>query len=190
VFGAAIGATVIAALASSLYPALRLSRVDPNSALKAGGSAGTSRGQHRLRSSFIVTQVALTMVLLAVAGLLIRMVTHYRDADLGFDPAHILSTQINLSHEHYQGRDPVANFYQPLFDRVAQIPGVRAAGAVSLLPIEAWGSNSEIHIAGQPPNPPNEVRLAENRFVSSGYFDVFGIPQISGRALSASYDRP
>ena len=185
----AIGATVLAALAASLYPALRLSSVDPNSALKAGGSAGIGRSQHRLRSGFIVTQVALTMVLLAVAGLLIRMVTHYRDSDLGFDPAHILSTQINLSAARYQDRDPVADFYQPLFDRVAQIPGVRADGAISLLPIQAWGSNSEIQIAGQPPSPPNEERLAENRFVSPGYFRVFEIPLRAGRMLSPSLDR-
>ena len=190
VLAAAIGTAVVAALASSLYPALRLSAIDPNTALKAGGSAGTGRAQHRLRSGFIVTQVALTMVLLAVAGLLIRMVTRYRDADLGFDPVHILTAQINLSHARYEGRDPVADFYQPLFDRIAHIPGVRAVGVISVLPIQSWGSNSEIHIAGQPPNPPNEVRLAENRFVSSDYFNVFGVTQFGGRALSSSLDRP
>ncbi len=190
VLAAAIVAAVAAALISSLYPALRLSGIDPNRALKAGGSAGTGRAQHRLRSGFIVTQVALTMVLLSVAGLLIRMVTHYRDPDLGFDPAHILTTQINLSPLRYQGRDPLADFYQPLFDRVAQIPGVRAVGAINMLPIANWGSNSDIQIAGQPPNPPNEIRLAEDRFVSTGYFSVFGIPLIEGRMLSPDLDRP
>jgi putative ABC transport system permease protein len=190
VLAVGIAAAVIAALASSLYPALRMSRVDPNSALKAGGGAGTGRGQHRLRSSFIVTQVALTMVLLAVAGLLIRMVTHYRDSDLGFDPARILTAQINLSPPRYQGRDVVADFYQPLFDRVAQIPGVRAVGAINLLPIQSYGSNSDIHIAGQPPAPPNEERLAEGRIVSAGYFRVFGIPLHAGRLLSPTLDRP
>ena len=190
VLAAAIGAAVVAALASSLYPARRMSRTDPNRALKAGGGAGTGRAQHRLRSSFIVTQVALTMVLLAVAGLLIRMVTRYRDANLGFDPAHLLTTQINLSPTRYQGRNPIADFYQPLFGRVAQIPGVRAVGAINMLPIGNWGSNSDIHIAGQPPNPPNEIRLAEDRFVSAGYYNVFDIPLRAGRLLSPSLDRP
>ncbi len=190
VLAVAMGAAVAAALASSLYPALRLSGVDPNRALKGGGSAGTGRAQHRLRSGFIVTQVALTMVLLATAGLLIRMVTRYRDANLGFNPAHILTAQINLSPPRYQGRDPIADFYQPLFDRVAQIPGVRAVGAINMLPIHDWGSNSELHIAGQPPYPPNEQRLAEGRFVSTGYFSVFGIPLLEGRMLSPALDRP
>jgi putative ABC transport system permease protein len=190
VLAAGIAAAVIAALASSLYPALRLSGIDPNAALKAGGSAGTGRSQHRLRSGFIMTQVALTMVLVSVAGLLIRMVTHYRDSDLGFDPAHILTTQVNLSPPRYQGRDVVADFYQPLFDRVALIPGVRAVGAISLLPIQSYGSNSDIHIAGQPAAPPNEERLAEGRIVSPGYFQVFGIPLHAGRMLSPALDRP
>ena len=190
VLGAAIAASVIASLASALYPALRMSRVDPNQALKSGGSAGVSRGQHRLRAGFIVTQVALTLVLLVVSAMLIRMVMRYSHEDLGFNPAQVLEADINLSPGRYQGRDVMADFYQPLFDRVARIPGVRAVGAINLLPIREWGSNSDIQIAGQPPTPPNVEALAENRFVSSGYFDVFGIPLRGGRGLSPSLDRP
>jgi predicted permease len=190
VLGAAIAVAVIASLAASMYPALQLSGVDPNRALKTGGNAGTQRGQHRLRSGFVIAQVALTLVLLAVSGLLIRMVMRYSHADLGFDPARILTAEINLSPDRYQGRDEIADFYQPLFDRVAQIPGVRAVGVINILPIQNWGSNSDIHIAGQPPYPPNQEMLAEGRMVSAGYFDVFGIPLHRGRMLSTSLDRP
>jgi predicted permease len=190
VLATAIAISVCANLAASLYPALRLSGVDPNRALKAGGNAGVERVQHRLRSGFVITQVALTLVLLVVAGLLLRVVSRYRHADLGFDPAHILSTGIDFSPARYQGRDVVADFYRPLLDRVSHLPGVRAAGFISLLPIENYGNNSDIHIAGQPPYPPNQEMLAENRFVSTGYFDVFGIPLHRGRALSPSLDRP
>jgi len=190
VLGAAIAVAIVASLAASMYPALRLSGVDPNRALKTGGSAGTQRGQHRLRTGFVITQVALTLVLLAVSGLLIQMVMRYSHADLGFDPAQILTAGINLSPDRYQGRDEIADFYQPLFNRVAQIPGVRAVGVISILPIQNWGSNSDIHIAGQPPYPPNQEMLAEGRMVSMGYFDVFGIPLRRGRMLSPSLDRP
>ena len=190
VLGAAIAAAVLSSLAASLYPALRMAHVDPSRALKAGGSAGVGRGQHRLRAGFVITQVALTLVLLVVSGMLIRMVTRYRHADLGFDPTHILSAEINLSPARYEGRDEIADFYQPLFDRVAQIPGVRAVGAINILPIQNWGSNSDIHIAGQPPYPPNQEMLAEGRMVSRGYFDVFQIPLRRGRMLSPSFDRP
>ncbi len=61
---------------------------------------------------------------------------------------------------------------------------------ISILPIQNWGSNSDIHIAGQPPNPPSQEMLAEGRLVSTGYFDVFGIPLHRGRMLSPSLDRP
>jgi len=190
VLGVGVALAVAVSLASSLYPALRLSGLDPNRALKSGGNSGADRSQHHLRSAFVITQVALTMLLLVVSGLLIRVVTRYRHVDLGFDPNHILATSINLTPSRYAGRDALADFYQPLVSRIMQIPGVRAVGAISLLPIENWGSNSDIHIAGQPPNPPNEIMLSEVRYVSTGYFDVFGIPLRRGRLLSPTHDRP
>jgi predicted permease len=188
--GAAVAAAVLTSLVASLYPSLRLSRVNPGLALKSGGRAGTERAQNRLRSGFVVTQVALTLVLLAVAGLLLRVVSRYRHADLGFDPAHILAVPIDLSKANYQNRDMIASFYRPLEERVGHLREVKAAGLINLLPIDAWGSNSDIHIAGQPPYPPNQEMLAENRIVSRGYFDVMGIPLHAGRKLSASLDRP
>jgi predicted permease len=190
VLAAGTAVAILVSLAASLYPALRMSGADPNRALKSGGSAGTERGQHHLRSAFIVTQVALTLVLLVVAGMLMRMVTRYRHVELGFDPTHILTTTLNITPSRYAGRDALVDFYHPLAQRIRQIPGVRAVGIISLLPIQNWGSNSEIHIAGQPPNPPKEVRLSEVRYVDSGYFDVFGIPLRSGRALSVTLDKP
>jgi predicted permease len=190
VLAAAIAVAVVTSLAASLYPALRLSGIDPNRALKAGGSAGTERSQTRLRSGFVVTQVALTLVLLAVAGLLMRQVTRYRDADLGFNPAQLLSVKIGLSKARYEGRDMVTAFYGPLEERVSHLPGVKAAGLINDLPIQDFGDNSYVHIAGQPANPPNAVILAESRFVSSGYFNVVGVPLHRGRLLSKSLDRP
>jgi predicted permease len=190
VLGAAVAVSVVVSLAGSLYPALRLSGIDPNRALKAGGNAGVDRGQHHLRSGFVITQIALTMLLLVVSGLLIRVVTRYRHVDLGFDPDHILTTSINLTPSRYTGRDAMADFYQPLVSRLMQVPGVKAVGVISLLPIENWGSNSDVHIAGQPPNPPKDIMLSEVRYVSTGYFDVFGIPLRSGRLLSPTVDHP
>jgi predicted permease len=188
VLSAAVAVAVFTSLASSLFPAMRLSGIDPNHALKSGGSAGTQRGQARLRSGFVVTQVALTLVLLVVSVLLMRVVTRYRDADLGFDPAHILSVKIGLSPARYQGRDMIIAFYAPLEERVRQLPGVQAAGVISLLPIESWGNNSDVHIAGQPPYPHNQEMLAETRFISEGYLDTMGIALHRGRRLSRGLD--
>ena len=189
VLAAAIAAAVAASLAASLYPALRLSGIDPNRALKAGGSAGSQRGQHRLRSGFVITQVAFTLVLLVVSGLLIRMVSRYRNADLGFEPSHLLAADISLSPAKYQGHDPLGDFYRPLEERVSHLPGVKAAGLISLLPIEHAWTNQDVHIAGQPAAPPNQIMNSEYRFVSAGYYDAMGIPLHRGRQLSPSLDR-
>jgi len=70
------------------------------------------------------------------------------------------------------------------------LPGVRAAGVIDVLPIDSFGDNRNVHIAGQPANPPNQVMLAESRFVSPGYFDVMGISLHQGRKLSPSLDGP
>jgi predicted permease len=188
VLGAAVGLAIVASLAASLYPALKLSGVDPNTALRAGGSAGTGRGEHRLRAGFVITQVALTLVLLVVATLLMRVVTRYRHVDLGYDPAHILAVDLHVAPVRYDGRDVVADFYQPLIERVSHIPGVRAAGLIDMLPIESWGSNRDVHIAGQPPYPKNAEMLAETRMVSTGYFDAFSLTLRAGRFLSPALD--
>lgn len=190
VLAAAISVSAATSLAAALYPALRMAGTDPNRALKSGGSAGSGRGQHRLRAGFVISQVALTLVLLVISGMLVRMVGRYRHAELGFDPAHILAMEINLSPSRYTSHDPIADFYQPLFQRVSRIPGVKAAGVISVVPIKNWGSNSELHIAGQPPYGRGQERLSETRLVSSGYFDVMGIPLHRGRMASPSMDTP
>jgi predicted permease len=187
---AALAAAVLTSLLASLYPALRMAGADPNRALKEGGRGGASRAQNRLRASFIVGQVALTLVLLIVSGLLLRVVTQYRHTDLGFDPQHILSTSINLMPARYAHRDVIENFYRPLEERVRQIPGVRAAGVITVLPIDNYGNNSELHVAGQPPYPRGQERLAEIRIVSSGYFDAMGIQLHRGRWLMTATDGP
>lgn len=190
VLGTAVAIAVCTSVAAALLPAMRLTSVDPNRALRSGGNAGTDRTQHRLRAGFIVTQVALTLVLLLVASMLVRVVTRFRHEDLGFEPEHILAVDLHIAPTRYEGRDPISGFFTPLIDRVRQIPGVRAAGLIDMVPIESWGSNSDVHIAGQPPNAKGVEMLAEGRMVSPGYFDVFGIPKRAGRTLSSSLDGP
>jgi len=82
----------------------------------------------------------------------------------------------------------LSSFYKPLEERVSHLPGVKAAGFNTLLPIEQSGSNGDTHIAGQPPYPPQQAMLAEQRIVSMGYFDVMGTSLHGGRYLSPSLD--
>jgi putative ABC transport system permease protein len=180
-------ATVTSVLAGVL-PALRMASTDPSRALRSGGAAGTTRAHHRLRSAFIVTQVALALVLLFTSGLLLRSILEQRHTDLGFDPGHIVSAEIDLSPGRYEDRDPVGNFYQPLLDRLEHAPGIAAAGVINITPIQNWGSNSDTHIKGQPPYPPNQEMLAEDRMVMPGYYRAFGIHLVRGRLLDPALD--
>jgi len=181
---------VLTSLLAGLAPALRLSGIAPSLALKAGGSAGSSRSQHRLRGMFIVTQVALAMVLLVTSGLLMRVLAGLRSTDLGFNPNHLIATEINLSQGTYHGRNVVTDLYNPLLERVQAIPGVTAAGVIQRLPIKSWGSNSDVQIVGHPPAPPNEEQLAEYRLVSPGYFPALGVALARGRLFDPAIDTP
>jgi putative ABC transport system permease protein len=181
---------LITSVLAGLVPSLRLSRITLFLVLKVGGGAGSSGGQKRLRASFIVTQVALAVVLLTVSGLLIRTLHSLQNTDLGFNPGHLVTAKIVLSPEAYRGRDVVSAFYQPLLEKVRAIPGVDDAGVIQMLPIQDWGSNSDVHIVGHPPDPPNEERLAEFRVVTPGYFRALGIRLVRGRMLDENMDTP
>ena len=191
VVAVAAGIALLTSVTASLAPALRLSGTDPNGALRAGSSGvGTGRGQHRLRSAFVVTQVALSLVLLVVSGLLLKHLQAMLHTDLGFDAKHTVAVNLSLSRGRFQDRDPLLGFYNPMLERVGQLPGVKAAGLIDMLPVEEWGSGYEIHITGQPPYPKNAAMGAETRNVSAGYFDAMGIKLVRGRLLSPSSERP
>jgi predicted permease len=186
----ALAASVVTSLLAAMIPALRLSGTAPNLALKNGGNAGASRGQHHLRAGFIVTQVALALMLVVTSGLLLRTLSGLRSTDLGFSSDHLLTTEINLSRGTYEGHDTVTSFYQPLLERMKATPGVQSAGMIQILPIQTWGWNSDVHITGHPPNPPNQERLAEYRVATPGYFQAFGIQLVRGRIFDEGMDTP
>jgi len=190
VVAVAAGLSLLTSLLASLSPAIRLSGTDPNRALRAGSSgAGTGRGQHRLRSAFVVTQVALSLLLLVVSSLLLKNLQSLLRTNLGIDSNTIVTTRIELSKGRYAGRDPIVNFYQPFLAKVAHLPGVDGAGVIDVLPVAAWGNGYAVHITGQPPYPPNQEMSAETRFVSEGYFQAMGISLVRGRPLSPSLDK-
>lgn len=191
VLAAAVATSVAVTVAASLIPALRLSGTAPTMSLKSGGSAGVSRGQHRLRTGFVVTQVALALALLVVSGLLLRMLERLRDTQLGFQPDHLLTAEIDLPHGKYQGRDVLADFYQPLLERVSALPGVQAAGLIQMLPGSGAGWNWEhIHIYGTEPLKSPRTDPAEVRFVSPGYYKVFQDALVKGRLADPRIDKP
>jgi predicted permease len=185
---AAFGLAVLSTLFAGVLPALRLSGIAPNLALKASGGAGSARGQHHLRSAFVSTQVAFAFALLIASGLMLRTLSDLRNTDLGFETDHVLTTEISLSPASYEGRDVISSFYAPLLERVRAIPGVTAAGVTYLLPTTQRNWGEIVHIAGQPPDPPERRRMATFRMVSPGYFEALGLSLVRGRMLDERID--
>ncbi len=188
VVAAAFAVSLLASTLASLVPALRLSGTDPSQVLRAAG-AGANPKQLRLRSALVVSQITVSVALLVVSGLLLQNLHSLLAINLGFNPSQILTTEIDVSPGRYTGRDPLAAFYRPLLEKISHLPGSAGAGIIDNLPVQSWGSSESIHIAGQPPDPPDRQRVAEVRFISEGYFDAMGIKLVAGRGLSPQLDR-
>jgi predicted permease len=189
VLAATAGIALLSGLAAGVLPAVRSARVAPSLALRSGGSAGTSRGQNRLRSGLITVQVAVALGLLVCSGLLMRNLQALRNTKLGFEADKLVSEEIFLTSANYQGRDLLTSFYAPLLQKVRAIPGVTQAGVINILPIMGWGSNSDVTIVGHPPPPPHQEMLAENRMTVPGALEAIGAHLVKGRWLDASADR-
>ena len=177
--------SLLSSVLAGLVPAWRAARMDPNHALKAGGNAGTTRHQHRLRASFVVVQVALSLMLLVCSGLLLLGLRNMLQTDIGFNPRNLLTLEVDIPAGDYKDRDFVQALIQPLEARVQAIPGVTAVGSNDLLPIEQDGSNGDLALVGKPVDPIDKQRLTEMRFVSPGYFAAMQLPILQGRGLTA-----
>ncbi len=190
VLSIALAVSVLTALLAGLMPAVRLSATSANLALRSGGRSGTDRQQHRVRAGFATIQIALALMLLMTAGILFQALAGLRNRDLGFKPEQILTTDIEISPASYEKRNVMSNFYTPLLERVQAMPEVTSAGLIQILPIQSWGWNSDVQIAGQPPARPNQERLAEYRLVTPGFYSVFENQLLRGRLFNARLDLP
>jgi putative ABC transport system permease protein len=120
--------------------------------------------------------------------LLMRALAGLRSTDLGFTTDNLITSEINLSRGAYQGKDVLNEFYNPLLEKARAIPGVKEAGMIQLLPVQSYGWNSDTHITGKPPAPPNSEQLAEDRFVTPGYFGAMGVQLLRGRLIDPNID--
>ena len=189
VLTASLLAALLTLLLAGLLPARQLLRVTPAEALRSGSSGtGISRTQQRLSGVFISAQMALAMVLLVVSALLLRSLATLRGTDLGFRTDHLLIEDVNLSPGTIAGHDLLQTFYNPLLDRVRQLPGVNSAALISLLPVQDYGVNGDMQIMGKPPAPKNQEMLAEERFVTPGYHAAMGNILVRGRLLDDKLD--
>jgi putative ABC transport system permease protein len=167
-----------------LLPALQLSRPDITGALKDGGRTGTAgRSRQLARRALVVVQLASSVVLALAAGLLIRSLIELNRIDLGFNPSNVLTAQLQVPATSYPQLSDVVRFYRQVTEGAAQIPGVRAAGAVRVLPLARTIGDWSIKIEGRPyvaeENPNGDFQA-----VTPGYFQAMGLELRRGRFLT------
>ena len=172
---------LLTSVAAGLATAWRAGRTDPNRALKSTGNAGTTRHQHRLRASFIVVQVALSLMLLVCSGLLLLGLRSMLQTNLGFNPKNLLTLEVDIPSGDYTGRDFVKALIEPLEIRVHAIPGVVAVGSNVRLPIRQQTLASTLGLVGQPPDAPGHERFSKLRFITPDYLAAMQLPILRGR---------
>ncbi len=181
--------SLVSAVVFGLAPALRLSRASLHDHLKdasrgsAGASAMWARG-HNMRRVLVMSELALSIVLLVGAGLLIRSFARLQEVPPGFNASRLLTLELTMSGRKYTDGQVAVETYRRLWERLRGVPGVDVAGAVSALPLSqmfAWGP---ITVEGRPLPAGEQFVNADIRIVSGHYFQTMEIPLVRGRLLN------
>ena len=186
VFAFTLVLSVLTGIVFGLAPALTASKPDLIKALRVSRSSGwMSFGLRSFRGWLVVSELALAVVLLLAAGLLVRSFNKLVAIDLGFDRENVLTARVNLPRSNYSKPAQTEAFYQQLMQRVASLPGVESAGAISHTPLNGFGMIAFIAVEGHPPldrkkDPPVGIGA-----ITSDYFRTMKIPLLSGRLYDA-----
>jgi predicted permease len=174
--------SLVTGLIFGLAPATQASNFNVNDTLKEGGrdSASGTRG-NRIRSLLVISEVAVSFILLIGAGLLINSFFHLRNLDPGYRADHLLTMKVALPETKYPDKERRAPFYAELLRRVRSLPGVQSAAVASNLPLTYNGDSMPIGVEGRPDPPPDQRPDVILRVVSPGYFSTMGIPLVAGR---------
>jgi putative ABC transport system permease protein len=175
VFLVAIGASLLTSLLAGLLPAIGASRMELTEFLKSHATRGGSAGHSRLQSALIVAQTAMVVVLLAGAGLMIRSYINVESVDTGFTRSAV-TFHVSLD-QRYAAQEQGA-FYRELMTKLEALPGVKAAGGVSNLPLSNSESIGFLWVEGY---PNKNFQQTEGRGVAPHYFEAMEIPLIAGR---------
>ena len=180
VLGFTAAITLLTGLMFGAVPALQTSRVDLNDTLKEGGR-GSSGVRSRARSLLVVTEIALSLVVLVGAGLMIQSFLRLKRVNIGLDAQNVLSAGVSLPRAKYTEGDQRATFFKQLLERLRNLPGVEAASATATLPLggDDWGRS--LTVDGFPVLPLGQAPSIQHTVVSPDYFRTMGIPLLSGR---------
>jgi predicted permease len=178
--------SILTGILFGLAPALRATRPDLVAALKNESTVfGRIRG-FGLRNALVVVQVALSLVLLAGAGLFVRSLQNASSIDIGMKPDNILLMAVDPKLHNYS-REKTQQFLSELRDRVSALPGVRSVSFVDSLPLSIGGSNADFHAKGSKVDGDEGVNADIYR-VGAGFFETLGIPLLRGRDFNLQTD--
>ncbi len=182
----AVGVSLLTGITFGLVPALRASRPDLVPALKDGQAAdGANRRGFGLRDVLVVSQVAVSLLLLVGAGLLLRSLQGAQDIDLGFDADRTAMIEMQLDMLGYEDEQADA-FQRSYLDRVRGLPQVETAALTQKLPLTADITMTGIFIPGVHDDPEDEAYMADEAAVGPGYLETLSIPLIQGRDFSTA----
>jgi len=177
-------ASLVCGLVFGAVPALTASGASLTDSLKEGGRSGSGSRGNRMRSAFVVVEVALALVLLVGAGLLLRSFMRLVDQNPGFDTTRTVTMRISMPGARYGGEGQRAQFLTRFFQQVDALPGVEASGAISFLPLAGLGAATSMEIVGQPKPPQGEAPVTDVRVISHEYLKTMGIPLLKGRLFN------
>jgi putative ABC transport system permease protein len=177
-------------LVTGLAPTWYLSRPNVNDTLKEGGRNSTpSVVRHRLRRLLVISEVALSLVLLVGAGTMVKGFQTLTATDMGFDRSHVLTFHVALPEEKYRDKGRVRAYYDRVLRDIAALPGVESAACVTSLP-SGWSWNwVEYAAEGRPPAGPGESPSAISQVVTPSFFATLRVPLRRGRLLSEQDER-
>ena len=188
-----LAVSVMTGIIAGLIPALRANRANINDSLKQGvGRTDADSGGNRIRSGLVISEVALSLVLLIGAGLMLRSLWQLRSVDPGVDPHNVVTTTVTLSPTKYAKPEQQVAFFDQLLQRLRSLPGVVSAGAIDALPVSGGGSTQPVAAEGHPTVPMSEQPEVAVRVVEPGFFETMKVPLLQGRLLNVSdvADRP
>jgi len=183
----ALAATIFTGVLFGVAPAMQSARANAADILKESGRGATPGSRSaRLRRFLVVGEIALSLVLLAGAGLLIESFERVVHGSLGFQPDHVLGVEVFLATNRYPENQPDKQraFVRDVLRQMQSLPSVQFIGAASTLPLTGFWGETDFVVEGQAPPKPGESPSADNRFVTPGYFSTMRIPLLRGRSFT------
>ena len=176
-----LGLTLLVGVLFGGAPALQGARVDLQRAMKDGARGTQAATGRRLNDAFVVSQFALSLMLLIGAGLLLRSFRNLSEVDPGFRPQKVLIGRLSLPWPAYREPSRIMAFYTELTRRIGGLPGVRAVGLTSTAPFSKGNNQQEFVVKDHEPAPEQPIPVASARSVTPGYFDTVGTRLLRGR---------